>query len=334
MDIKMLTSTTFVASLRSLMVGIALAALPAFGSATAQTTDWPTRAVTVIVPFAPGGNTDIMARLASQRLAEEFKHPFVVENRVGAGGAIAAGYVAQAAPDGYTLFFAASPQIAVVPFIQKVNYDPIKDFTPVTVFGTSPFILAISSDIPAKTIAEFVSYAKSRKINYGSGGTGSVGHLSGALFVSRAGLDAVHIPFRGGAPAMTALLGGQVDMYFGNAADILPHVESGKARIIGVATDQRMSQLPDVATVSETYPNFSLSAWNGFLVASKTPKAIVDKLAQHASAAAKDPSVIAQLTKLGIQPNGTTPAEMAAQIVREQPQYDIAIKAADMKPAQ
>ena len=133
---------------------------------------------------------------------------------------------------------------------------------------------------------------------------------------------------------MTALLGGQVDMYFGNAADILPHVESGKARIIGVATDQRMSQLPDVPTVSETYPNFSLSAWNGFLVASKTPKAIVDKLAQHASAAAKDPSVIAQLTKLGIQPNGTTPAEMAAQIVREQPQYDIAIKAADMKPAQ
>ena len=183
----MLTSTTFAASLRSLMVGIALAALPAFGSATAQTTDWPTRAVTVIVPFAPGGNTDIMARLASQRLAEEFKQPFVVENRVGAGGAIAGGYVAQAAPDGYTLFFAASPQIAVVPFIQKVNYDPIKDFTPVTVFGTSPFILAISSDIPAKTIAEFVSYAKSRKINYGSGGTGSVGHLSGALFVSRAG---------------------------------------------------------------------------------------------------------------------------------------------------
>jgi tripartite-type tricarboxylate transporter receptor subunit TctC len=334
MDIKMLTSNNFAQSMRSFIIGIAFAALPALGSATAQTSDWPTRAVTVIVPFTAGGNTDIMARIASQRLAEEFKQPFVVENRVGAGGAIAAGYVAQAAPDGYTLFFAASPQIAVVPFIQKVNYDPIKDFTPVTVFGTSPFILAISSDIPAKTIAEFVTYAKARKINYGSGGTGSVGHLSGALFVSRAGIDAVHIPFRGGAPAMTALLGGQVEMYFGNAADIIPHVESGKARIIGVATPQRMSQLPDVPTVSENYPDFSLSAWNGFLVPSKTPKAIVDKLAQHAVAAAKDPSVIAQLTKLGIQPNGTSPAEMAAQIVREQPQYDIAIKAADMKSAQ
>ena len=321
-------------SLHALLTGAALAVLPAFGPAAAQTTDWPTRTVTVVVPFAAGGNTDIMARLASQKLAEELKQPFVVENRVGAGGAIAANYVLQAAPDGHTLFFAASPQIAIVPYIQKVNYDPIKEFTPVSFFGTGPFILAISSAIPAKTIPEFVAYAKARKLNYGSGGTGSVGHLSGALFVARAGIDSVHIPFRGGAPAMTALLGGQVDMYFGNAADIIPHVESGKARIIGVAADKRMSQLPDVPTVSETYPNFSLSAWNGFLVSSKTPKAIVEKLAKSVIAAAKDPAVVSQLTKLGIQPNGTTPEESAAQITREQPQYDIAIKAADIKPAQ
>ncbi len=317
---------------RSLLAGVAL--LAACDLVIAQATDWPTRSVTVIVPFAAGGNTDIMARLASQKLADDFKQPFVVENRVGAGGAIAANYVAQAAPDGYTLFFAASPQIAVLPNVQKVNYDPIKDFTPVSVFGTGPFILAISAAIPAKTIPEFVSYAKGRKLNYGSGGTGSVSHLSGALFVARAGLDSVHIPFRGGAPAMSALLGGQVDMYFGNAADIIPHVESGKARIIGVAADKRMKQLPDVPTVSETYPNFSLSAWNGFLVPSKTPKAIVDKLAKQVIAAAKDPGVVAQLTKLGIEPNGTTPEEMAAQITREQPQYDIAIKAADMKASQ
>ena len=314
--------------------GLILALLPALGTANAQGTDWPTRSVTVIVPFAAGGNTDIMARIASQKLADEFKQPFVVENRVGAGGAIAANYVAQVAPDGYTLFFAASPQIAVVPNVQKVNYDPIKDFTAVSVFGTSPFILAISTEIAAKTVPEFVEYAKRRKLNYASGGTGSVSHLSGALFVARAGLDSVHIPFRGGAPAMTALLGGQVDMYFGNAADIIPHVESGKARIIGVATAKRMSQLPDVPTVGETYPDFSLSAWNGFLVPSKTPKAIVDKLAKQVIAAAKDPAVISQLTKLGIEPNGTTPEEMTAQIAREQPQYDIAIKAAEMKPPQ
>jgi len=149
--------------------------------------------------------------------------------------------------------------------------------------------------------------------------------------VARAGLDAVHIPFRGGAPAMTALLGGQVEMYFGNAADIIPFVESGKARIIGVAADKRMKQLPDVPTVSETYPNFSLSAWNGFLVPAKTPRPIVEKLAKEVIAATKDPGVIEQLTKLGIEPNGTTPEETADQIAREQAQFDIAIKAANLK---
>jgi tripartite-type tricarboxylate transporter receptor subunit TctC len=322
------TGTT---SRRHMLAGLALLAAFAPGAASAQATDWPTKPVTVVVPFAAGGNTDIMARIASQKLAEVFKQAFVVENRVGAGGAIAATYAAQAAPDGYTLFFAAAPQIAVLPYVQKVNYDPHKDFTPVSIFGTGPFILAISSAIPAKTIPEFVEYAKNRKLNYGSGGTGSVSHLSGALFVARAGLDAVHIPFRGGAPAMTALLGGQVDMYFGNAADIIPFVESGKARIIGVAADKRMQQLPDVPTVSETFPDFSLSAWNGFLVPAKTPRPIVEKLAKEVIAAARDPAVIEQLTKLGIEPNGTTPEESAAQIAREQTQFDIAIKAANMK---
>jgi tripartite-type tricarboxylate transporter receptor subunit TctC len=316
---------------RDLLLPFVLATALASGAAQAETADWPSRTVTVVVPFAAGGNTDIMARLASRKLSETLKQNFVVENRLGAGGAIAATYVAQAAPDGYTLFFAAAPQIAVVPNVQKVNYDPQKDFTPVSIFGTGPFILAISTAIPAKSIPEFVAYAKGRQINYASGGVGSISHLSGALFVARAGLDAVHIPFRGGAPAMTALLGGQVEMYFGNAADIIPQVESGKARIIGVAADKRMKQLPDVPTVSETYPDFSLSAWNGFLVPSKTPRAIVDKLAKEVIAATRDSAVIEELTKLGIEPNGTTPDESAAQITREQPQFDLAIKAANMK---
>jgi tripartite-type tricarboxylate transporter receptor subunit TctC len=296
--------------------------------------DWPNRAVTVVVPFAAGGNTDTMARMASQKLAEVFKQSFVVENKVGAGGAIAASYVLQQPADGYTLFFAAAPQIAILPYVQKVNYDPIKDFAPVSAFGTGPFILAISSNIPAKTVAEFVAYAKERKISYGSGGTGTVGHLSGALFVARAGFEAVHVPFRGGAPAMTALLGGQVDMYFGNAAEIIPHAQSGKARILAVAADQRLKQLPDVPTVNETYPNFSLNSWNGFMVRAGTPKPIIDKLAGEAIAAARDPAIVAQLTKLGIEPNGTTPTEMAAQIAREQPQFNVAIDAAGLKPQQ
>jgi tripartite-type tricarboxylate transporter receptor subunit TctC len=293
--------------------------------------DWPSRAVTVVVPFAAGGNTDTMARLASQKLADVFKQSFVVENKVGAGGAIAAGYVLQQPADGYTLFFAAAPQIAILPYVQKVSYDPLKDFAPVSVFGTGPFILAIRADIPAKTVAEFVAFAKQRKINYGSGGTGTVGHLSGALFVARAGIEAVHVPFRGGAPAMTALLGGQVDMYFGNAAEIIPHAESGKARVLAVAADRRLQQLPNVPTVNETYPNFSINAWNGFMVRTGTPRPVVDKLAKEVIAAARDPAIVAQLTRLGIEPNGTTPAEMAAQIAREQPQFNVAIDAAALK---
>jgi tripartite-type tricarboxylate transporter receptor subunit TctC len=315
-------------------VGVALAfsllILPT--SVQAQATDWPSKPVTVVVPFAAGGNTDVMARMASNRLSVELKQTFVVENRVGAGGAIAATYVAQAAPDGYTLLFGAAPQIAVVPRIQKVNYDPLKDFTPVSVFGTGPFILAINAALPAKTMQEFVAYGKGRKLNYGSGGVGSIGHLSGALFVARAGLDSVHVPFKGGGPAMQALVGGQIDMYFGNAAEIIPQADSGKVRILGVATDKRMQQLPNVPTISELFPNFSLNSWNGFLVPAKTPQAIVDKLAQQVIAAARDPAIIAQLDKLGIEANGTTPKEFVAQIAREQPQFDAAIKAANITP--
>jgi tripartite-type tricarboxylate transporter receptor subunit TctC len=316
---------------RALLAGLALAlgVVPATGQA--QRTDWPARTVTVVVPFAAGGNTDIMARLASQKLSEAFKQNFVVDNRVGAGGAIAGSYVAHAAPDGYTLFFAAAPQIAVVPRVQKVNYDPLADFTPVSVFGTGPFILAINGAIPAKTIQEFVAYASARQLSYGSGGVGSIGHLSGALFVARAGINAVHVPYRGGAPAVTGLLGGQVEMYFGNAAELIPHAENGQARILGVATDRRMKQLPDVPTVAESFPDFALSSWNGFLVPARTPAVIVDKLAKAVIAASKDVAVIEQLYKLGIEPNGTTPEEFAAQVVREQPQFDLAITAANLR---
>jgi tripartite-type tricarboxylate transporter receptor subunit TctC len=312
----------------ALLALIFAAILP--GPGHTQGSDWPAKSVTVIVPFAAGGNTDVMARMASKHLSAELRQAFVVENKVGAGGAIAAAFVAQAAPDGYTLLFGAAPQIAVVPKIQKVAYDPIKDLVPVSAFGTGPFILAINATTPAKTMQEYVAWAKARKGNYGSGGTGSIGHLSGALFVARADIDAVHVPFSGGAPAVSALLGGQIDMYFGNASELIPQAASGKLRILGVATDKRMQQLPDVPTISELFPDFSLNSWNGFLVPAKTPQAVVDRLAKSAIAAARDPATVAQLAKLGIEANGTTPQEFAAQIAREQPQFDAAMTAANL----
>jgi|SoiMethySBSTD1v2_1073268.scaffolds.fasta_scaffold414844_2 tripartite-type tricarboxylate transporter receptor subunit TctC len=313
-------------------LGAALgAALIALLHGSAQAQDWPSKTVTVIVPFAAGGNTDVMARMASNKLANELKQTFVVENRVGAGGAIAANFVAQAAPDGYALLFGAAPQIAIVPRIQKVNYDPLKSFAPVSVFGTGPFILAVNATIPVKTLPEFVAYGRGRKLNYGSGGVGSIGHLSGALLVARAGFDSVHIPFSGGGPATSALVAGQIDMYFGNASELIPQAESGKIKLLGVATDQRMKQIPTVPTISETFPNFALSSWNGFLVPAATPRAVINKLATLVAAAARDPAIVAQLESLGITPNGTTPEEFAAQIAREQPLFDEAIAAAGMK---
>src|SRR5262245_21781095 len=322
---QLLRSRVRIALILSLVLPTSLHA-----QSSVQGSSWPTKAVTVVVPFAAGGNTDVMARMASNRLSTELKQSFVVENRVGAGGALAAAYVAQAAPDGYTLLFGAAPQVAVVPKIQKVNYDPSKDLIPVSVFGTGPFILAVNAATPVKTMQAYVTWAKARKGNYGSGGTGSIGHLSGALFVARAGIDAVHVPFGGGAPAVSALLGGQIDMYFGNASELIPQAQAGKLRILGVATDKRMQQLPDVPTISELFPNFSLNSWNGLLAPARTPQAIIERLAKSAIAAARDPATVAQLAKLGIEANGTTPQEFAAQIAREQPQFDAAMKAANL----
>ncbi len=316
---------------RALLAGLALAVVAGPAAGQGQRTDWPARTVTVVVPFAAGGNTDIMARLASRKLSETFNQTFVVENRDGAGGAIAASYVAHAAPDGYTLLFAAAPQIAVLPHIQKVSYDPLKDFTPASIFGIGPFILAIGDANPSRTIPEFIAHTGAGQFTYGSGGVGSVGHLAGALFAARAGINAVHVPYRGGAPAMTGLLGGQVDMYFGNASEIIPYAEAGKVRIIGVATEKRMKQLPDVPTVGEIFPGFTLSSWNGFLAPARTPAEIVDKLAKAVVAATKDDAVIEQLRKLGIEAKGTTPQEFAEQIAHEQPQFDLAIAAANLR---
>lgn len=313
-------------------VALAAGSLLASTQVSAQESDWPNKPVTVVVGYAAGGNTDVMARMASKSLSENLKQSFVVENRIGAGGALAAASVAQAAPDGYTVFFAASPQIAIVPQIQKVNYDPKTSFAPVSVFGTGPFILGINASIPAKTLSEFVTYAKSRKINYGSSGAGSIAHLAAALLVSRAGLDAVHVPFRGSGQVTAALLGGQVDMFFGNASDLVPHAESGRVTLLAVAAPERMKQIPNVPTIGETYPNMSLQSWNGFMVPAQTPRPIIDKLARQVIAAAKDPANVAQLAALGIEANGTTPADFAAQISREQPQFDDAIKAASLKP--
>ncbi len=314
-------------ALSTLVLSVAL--LPT--GAWAQATDWPTKAVTTVIGYAVGGNSDVLARLLTTRMSEQLKQAFVIEPRVGGGGIVAMRSVGRAEPDGYTIFFAAAPQIGVIPNIQKLNFDPATELAPVSAFATGPFLLVVNSSTPVSTLAEFVALAKSRRLNYGTGGAGSNSHLTTALFASRAGFEATNIPFRGTGPGMAALLGGQIDFMFGNASEVVSNAENGKLRIIAVAAKKRMKQLPNIPTVSETYPNTAMPSWNGVMVPVRTPRPIVDKIADQVIAAAHDPGIVDKLAKLGLEPDGNSPEEFAAQIKREQPQFDAAIAAAGLK---
>jgi len=216
----------------------------------------------LILPYPPGGTVDTQARIMAERLGARLGQPFVVQNKPGATGAIATEFVARAPPDGYTLLFASSAQITSVPMTEKVNYR-LDDLVPVSASGNGPMILAINGNIPPPhSLAEFIAYVDTNpgKYAYASAGTGSVAHLVGALFLARAKLQMLHVPYRGGGPAVTDLMGGQIAMYFGNSADLLPHAANDAIRIIGVSTPQRMRQLPAVPAVNEILPGFEMTA--------------------------------------------------------------------------
>ena len=300
--------------------------------ALAQAQSWPQKPVKVIVPFSAGGNTDSQARIVSERLNALLGQPFVVENKVGAGGAIAAEFVAKSAPDGYTLFFAASPQFTL-PLVQKVNFDPFKDFAPISIVGTNPFVLGTHVSVPATTVKEFVDYVKARpgQLNFASAGAGTVTHLTAALFLSRAGLEMTHVAYKGGAPAVADLVGGQVQMYFGNASELIQHSQSGKVRMLGVSSAKRTPQLPEVPAIAETYPGFATSTWNGYLAPTGTPQAIIERAAQVIAQAVREPATADRLRKIGVEPLGNTPTEFAELVRREAPVWRDAVKAAGIK---
>ena len=310
----------------------ALALVLALAASMASAQNWPQKAVKVIVPFVAGGNTDSQARIVSERLAAAFAHPFVVENKVGAGGAIAAEFVAKSAPDGYTLFFAASPQFSL-PLVQKVNFDPYKDFVPISIVGTNPFVLGVHVSVPANSVKEFVDYVKERpgQLNYASAGAGTTTHLTGALFLARAGLKMTHVAYKGGAQAVSDLVGGQVQMYFGNASELIQHSKSGKIRMLAVSSAKRTPQLPDVPAVAETYPGFNTGTWNGYLAPAGTPQPIIERLAREITKAVREPATAERLRKIGVEPLGNTPAEFTALVRREAPVWRDAVKAAGIR---
>jgi tripartite-type tricarboxylate transporter receptor subunit TctC len=299
----------------------------------ARAQEWPTRAVTLVVPYAAGGFSDVLARLAGKHLSEKFGQPVVIENRTGAGGGIAAAYVAAAAPDGYTLLFGSASQFGVAPLIQKVSYDP-DGFVPVAIFGKIPFLLGIKASLQAKTVPEFVAYAKANagKLNYATAGHGSTSHLISAGFAARAGIDVVHVPFKGSAPVTAALVQGTVEMAWGGVPDMSPQMATESIRVVAISGEQRLPSLPSVPSISEFYPGFAISTWNGLLAPSGTPRHIVDKISKAVAETAKSPEIAKRFADLGISLTTSTPEEMAAVIKGEKSFYPDVLKAAGMLP--
>ena len=304
-------------------------------AAGARAQPWPQKPVKLIVPFPPGGVTDGIARITVDWLAGRLGQAIIAENKPGASGAIAAEFVARSAPDGYTLFMAASPQLAIVPHVQKIAYDPIRDFAPVSIVGANIFALAINERLPAKTLAEFVDYVKTRpgQLNYASPGSGTVGHLTMALFAARAGLSMEAVLYKGGGPAMVDVLSGQVPVYFGNLNEVLPHAAGSRIRLLAVSGDRRAAQLPDVPTVAEQgYPGFRTDTWNGVVAPAGTPPEVIERAGREIAAGCRDAGFVARLAKIGVDAVCSSPAEFSQAIRVDLELWKEAVRAAGLKP--
>jgi tripartite-type tricarboxylate transporter receptor subunit TctC len=288
----------------------------------------------MVVGFVPGGAADTGARIIAKKLGENLGVAVTVENKAGANGVIAANFVAKAAPDGYTFLMAAMPIMAILPVITKTGYDPIKDFTPVSIVGTNPFVLGIGKHVPANNLKEFVQYVKNNpgKLNYASGGSGSVSHLSAVLFVNRAGLEMTHVSYKGGAPAVADLLGGQVEMYFGNISELTPHATAGNIKIIGVSSESRSSLIPNVPTIAESgYPGFKTITWNGFVAPVGTPTSIINRLSTAIQEIVATADMQTRLLQIGVDHLGNTPAQFKQTLTNDIRIWAEAAKASNLK---
>jgi tripartite-type tricarboxylate transporter receptor subunit TctC len=310
-----------------------LLCLIAFSSLTAQAQTWPSRPVRIVVPYAAGGNSDAMARIVAQRLSETLGQTFIVENRVGANGALASEAVARSAPDGYTLLWAVTPPMTISPALGKLNYDPVADFAPVSAVAVNGFVLLVNKDFPPRSVAEFITYVKSQpqKMAYAEGTAGSVTHLAMALFLKRAGLEMTNVSYRGNAPALTDVIAGHLPTMFSNLSDALPHAASGAVRLLAVSRGRREPQTPDVPTIAESgFPSFDVITWNGLVAPANTPRPIIDALSREISRAVKDAAFVERLKGFGVEPLGNTPEEFASMIKNDISTWADAVKTAGL----
>jgi len=301
--------------LRGLVFGVMLA-----GAGIAQAADWPTRPIMLIVPFAPGGTTDIVGRLVAQSLSQRLGQTVVVENVGGAGGNLGASNAAKAAPDGYTIFMSTVAHTMAPGIYKKLSYNFEKDFDPITVVATVPNILVINPSLPAKNVGELLAYMKANpgKVNYGSAGVGSTEHMSGEMFRSISGTNIVHVPYRGGAPMMADLVANHIQMAIETSGSATGFMKAGTVRALAVSTGQRSKLFPDLPTLAESgLKGYDVSTWYGFLVPRGTPEPIRKKLYDETAAVLKDPAMVKRLNDLGAEPGGETPEQFAAFIHSE-----------------
>jgi tripartite-type tricarboxylate transporter receptor subunit TctC len=280
---------------------------------------WPERPVAVLVPFAAGGISDVLARLTAERLQAAFGRTFVVENEPGAAGVVAAQRVARSQPDGYTLFFSTISQIAIAPFTHKIDFDPIKDFKPISLVATTPFIISVGKSFPASSLAEFAAYVRSKpgQLTFGSAGTGSLTHLASEVFLTSARLSMLHVPYKGILPAFTDLLAGHIDMVAASPVELRPYFGTDTVKLLAVTGAKRSRYLPDVPAVSEQFPAPQVVTWNGLLAPARTPPDIIDALSREIGAAERSPEFQKRLTDLGVDPEFNTPDEFSRIIATD-----------------
>ena len=306
-----------------LLAAAALVALAPLAGIGAE--PFPGKQVRFVVPYPPGGPLDTVARLLGQKVSASIKHPVVIDNVPGAGGNIGAGVVARAAPDGYTILMGAVATHAINPTLYStIPYNAEKDFIAVTQLASTPNVLVVNNAIEANSVAEFIKLAKSKpgKLNFGSGSTGSAGHLAGELFKTMAGVDMAHIPYKGAAGAMQDLVGGRVDLMFDNLASSLSQVKGGRVRALAVTTSKRTKLAPELPTIAESgLPGFDISTWFGIFVPAGTPRPVVDRLHAEFTRALAAPDVREKMLALGAEPVGSTPEQFTAYVKAEAAKY-------------
>ena len=317
----------------AIVVGASAALL--WASPLVRAADYPTSPITLMIGFAPGGPSDVMARILTRKMEELLKQPLVIENRAGAGGSIAGAAVARAAPDGYTVLLATGSLLAInVSLYKNLGYDPEKDFEPITVIGTQTNVLYTHPSLPATSLAELIAYAKANpgKLSFGSGGNGTPAHLAGELLKIEAKIEMTHVPFRGTGPALQAVIGGHVPMAYNPPPPLLPHIQSGAIRAIAITTLKRTAALPEVPTIAELgFPGFEATTWHALVAPAGTPPEVIATLHRAAVSALNDPDVRKALTDLGVDVVANTPEEFRAYLKAEIPKWAAIVKVSGAK---